>query len=142
MNTLDAKTLDELAELERRATVGPWNRNGDRVESLRKEIILVNRASPHLPDVFRIADDHVFNAELIIALRNHATTLIVLARRGLAAENMATLLREATMTFGHSHWDKTMSHGAGCSLCMEQAKVSNKIATALSDFGREVGNGK
>jgi len=36
--------------------------------------------------------------------------------------------------YGHSHWDHTMCHGAGCELCIEQRKLSAAWNAAKAAF--------
>jgi len=36
------------------------------------------------------------------------------------------------MTFGHGHWDSTMSHGAGCEKCIAQRKASEEWRVAVA----------
>ena len=46
---------------------------------------------------------------------------------------------------GHGHWDKTMRHGAGCPICIGQAKgrrEADKLLREAAEAAKEPHNGK
>lgn len=45
---------------------------------------------------------------------------------------------EARQMTGHNHWDHTMQHGAGCSLCITQREIMERNRAALA-AAREAG---
>lgn len=58
-------------------------------------------------------------------------------RRWKGLEARLTTLREALegelATHGHTHWDMTMRHGAGCHLCIAQGEAAKKSHAALQE---------
>jgi hypothetical protein len=114
--------LDRLAELERKATAGPFEFRRYGVWTKRDDIRKETRV---LPDDGSITQDR----ELFADLRNSAPALIALAREALAARKAVD--EDSDGRDGHPHhshlkpatWDDTNVPCDGCLAWMEYQKI-------------------